>query len=873
MTKLKLKFDGNLEHQKEAIDSVVKLFEGQRKRELDFSFIKEDGVLSNNLDLIEEQILENLRKVQEENKIEKSENLDSNDFSIEMETGTGKTYVYLRTIIELNKNYGFKKFIILVPSIAIKEGVIKTLEITKKHFKDIYNNVVLSYYEYNSKKRNKLREFARKNTIEIMIMTKDSINKDTNLIHREDFDDLNGESPISLIAKTNPIVIMDEPQNMESDKSVNAISKLNPLVKLRYSATHRKIYNKIYSLTPIDAYNKGLVKKIEVTSVLKENDYNGIYLKLLEIKSDRKGLKAKLEVNKKQSSGFKKSIVLVDDKTDLFEKTNNLEYRGISVNRISTRYGEFIELSNGLKLSVGEDNDKDKEEIIRQQIKTTIESHLEKSTQFNGEGIKVLSLFFIDKVDNYFNESGIIRRIFEEEFDKLKKGYSLYKNLDVKKVHRGYFAKNKKGEFLEQNKAIERNKEAFDLIMKNKEQLLSLEEPVQFIFSHSALREGWDNPNVFNICTLRDTKSEMRKRQEIGRGVRLPVNQKGDRIVDKEFLLTVIANENYSEYVANLQREYEEDGIFNGPTPEDGNKKRIVKLKKDFEKDSNFKELWNKISKKTEYSIKINLEMFIQDCLEEVNLIEINKPKIKIETAGLEYKKTLKSGKIDYFVKESNTEEYSVVYDIQNVIEEIKESSGLTRKTIYNLLSNVNILKKIFVNPNEFIQKVISIISNKLKIFQIKEINYLERSETYSHRGFEDLNTYENRIIDLEGRENCIYEAVVFDSKGEGELAKQLSKDHRVELFFKLPKWFIIETPIGTYNPDWAVVFKENKDKRKVYFVSETKFVKDENVLRDSELNKILCAKEHFKKIGAKYFVAKGCDELINKAVNLADKN
>lgn len=867
---LTLKFESNLEHQKEAINSVTNLFEGQRKKEIDFSMIKENGILGNDLDLTEEQILENVRKVQEENKIEKSENLDSNDFSIEMETGTGKTYVYLRSILELNKNYGFKKFIILVPSIAIKEGVIKTLQITKKHFKDIYDNVSLSHYEYDSKKRSKLREFARKNTIEIMIMTIDSINKDTNLIHREDFDDLNGESPISLIAKTNPIVIMDEPQNMESDKAKEAISKLNPLAKLRYSATHRETYNKIYSLTPVDSYNRGLVKKIEVTSILKENDYNGIYIKLLEIKPDKKGPKAKIEINKKEVSGYKKSQILVSSGTDLFQKTKNPEYKGISINRISMKYDNLIELSNRLKLTIGEDNDLDKEELMRQQIRKTIENHFEKSQELRGEGIKVLSLFFIDKVDKYFNQDGIIRKIFEEEFNKLKQNYPLHKNLDVEKVHKGYFAKNKKGEFLEQDRAIERNKEAFDLIMKNKEQLLSLDEPVQFIFSHSALKEGWDNPNVFNICTLRDTKSEMRKRQEIGRGVRLPVDQKGDRIIDKQFLLTIIANESYIDYVSNLQKEYEEDGLFKkGLIPEDGNKQRIVKLKKGFEKDSNFKELWKKISKKTDYFVNIDLNVFIEECVEKINSIEINKPKINIETSGLEYKKTNKRNKVDYYVKESEKEEYSATYKIHNLIEEIKEYSGLTRKTIYEILSKIKIIDKIFINPNEFIQKVSLEISKQLKIFQINEINYLQTKESYSPKEFENLKSYENKIVDLESKDNCIYEAVVFDSKGEGELAEKLSKDNRVELFFKLPNWFIIDTPIGSYNPDWAVVFKENKDKRKVYFVSETKFVKDEGVLRDSERNKIYCAEKHFEIIDADYFVAKNYDELINRACEL----
>ena len=869
MAQLKLKFDGNLEHQKKAIDSVVGLFEGQRNKNFDFSFIAENGVLPNNLDLVDEKILENLRKIQNENGIDKSEKFESNDFSIDMETGTGKTYVYLRTIFELDKKYGFKKYIILVPSIAIKEGVLKTLEITKKHFKELYDNIFFNYYEYNSKKRNKLREFARKNTIEIMIMTLDSVNKETNLIHREDFDDLNGESPISLIAKTKPIVIMDEPQNMESPKSKIAISKLSPLFKLRYSATHKEIYHKLYSLSPVDAYNNGLVKKIEVTSILKENDYNGIYLRCLEIQADRKGPKAKIEVNKKQVSGFKKSVIVVKSGDDLFKKTNNSEYKDIIVTRISMKFGEYIELSNGLKLNVGEDNEVDKKHLMREQIKDTIINHFEKAKELNPEGIKVLSLFFIDKVDNYFNENGIIRIIFEEEFNNIKLNYSGYKDLDVKNVHRGYFAKNKKGEFLQIATSIAKNKEAFDLIMKNKEQLLSLKEPVQFIFSHSALKEGWDNPNVFNICTLKDTKSEMRKRQEIGRGVRLPVNQNGDRITNKEFLLTVIANESYIEYVNGLQREYEEDGVFNVPIPEDGNKRKIVKLKDGFEEDSNFKEIWKNISKKTEYVVKINLDSFISECVEELNFIEVDSPRIRKETAELIHQKN----KIDYLVKASESKYYKSDKIIQNLIEEIKESSGLTRKTIYLLLLKIKNLDKIFVNPNEFIQKVTTTISGKLKISQIQNLSYLENTKTYSHSLFEDLHSYSSKIIELERKETCIYDAVIVDSlRGEGEFAKSLSRDKRIELFFKLPRWFIIETPIGTYNPDWAIVFKQNKNKRKVCFVSETKFYSDLNKdrLRGVENQKIECAKKHFNEIGADYFVSKSYEDLIQEAEKLS---
>ncbi len=867
---MKLKFDSNLEYQQEAIKSVVDLFKGQQNNHQDISFIAENGVIPNELDITEKHILHNLQEIQKENKINENSKLDGMDFSVEMETGTGKTYVYLRSILELNKEYGFKKFIIIVPSVAIREGVLKTLEITKQHFKQIYDNISYNFCEYDSTKLSRIRQFSRNNNVEILVMTLDSFNKKDNInIIDKNIDRLSGQKPIDLISKTRPLLLLDEPQNMESENSKRALSKLNPLLKLRYSATHKNYYNLIYRLTPVDAYQKGLVKKIEVLSVVKEDDYNGPYIKLLEIRPDKRGPKAKIEINRKLNQGYKKDKIIVDGRSDLFSKTKNSDYKGIKVSKISMKENGLIEFTNGLRFELGQDNEIDKEELMRQQIKSTIKNHFEKSKEMLKEGIKVLSLFFIDKVDNYFNEEGIIRKIFEEEFNKIKKEYPGQKNLDAKEVHKGYFAKNKKGDVLQQDMAIEKNKEAFDLIMKNKERLLSLDEPVQFIFSHSALKEGWDNPNIFNICTLRDTKSEMRKRQEIGRGVRLPVNQKGERLTEKEFLLTVVANESYMDYVDNLQREYEEEGIFNAPKPENANKQVEIKLRKDFDKDPNFKELWKKISKKTDYSIRINSEKLISSCIEEINNLEINKPSIRTETAELEYKKEKEKEKIDYFVKESSFEEYRNKYSISNILEEITQNSGLTRQTTYEILSQINALDKIFINPNEFIQKVINIISHEISTSQISEIEYELNGEDYSLNKFAAIKTYSGKIIKSDNKQNSIYEAVVFDSDGEKDLAEKLSRDQRIELFFKLPAWFFIDTPIGTYNPDWAVVFKQNEGKRKVCFVSETKFVKDEGNLRPTEQNKIKCAEKHFDTLDTDYFLAKSSEELIRKAERL----
>ncbi|MDD4877622.1 MAG: DEAD/DEAH box helicase family protein [Candidatus Nanoarchaeia archaeon] len=855
---MKFKFDGNLDYQLEAIKSVITLFRGQKNTTKSFLFIAENGIVPNELGISKKIILDNLKAIQKENNINESEKLEGDDFSIEMETGTGKTYVYLRTILELNREYGFKKFIIIVPSVAIREGVLKTLEITKQHLKQIYDNIPYNFCEYDSNQLSRIRQFSRNNNIEILVMTLDSFNKDTNIMN-QNIDRLSGQKPIDLVSQTRPILILDEPQNMESDKSKEALKKLNPLFKLRYSATHRNYYNLIYRLTPVDAYNKGLVKKIEVLSVVKEDDFNNVYIKCLDIISDDRGIRAKIEINQKQKSRYKAKSIIVKQGDDLFKKSENNEYKGIIIAGIHAGYGH-LKLSNGIIIKKGEDFGGDKKELMRIQIKHTIEEHFRKQEILKPFKIKVLSLFFIDRVSNYTEKEGFIRKAFTEEFEKIKLKFPAAKGLEVNKVHNGYFS-NYKSE-----SGMETDKKAFDLIMRDKEKLLSFEEPTQFIFSHSALREGWDNPNVFNICTLNETISEMRKRQEIGRGVRLPVNQEGDRITDLDFnILTVIANESYSDYVSTLQKEYidEYGDLIAPPKPANARNRKILKLKKGFKLNPEFKELWQRISKKTIYSVDINVPELLKECIEEINKLTINTIRIRVEKVSLSIND--KEGiKIQFVGDEA--EELNKDFGIPDLIERVSSETYLTRNTIYEILSRIHNLSLIFKNPQEFTQSVSLIINEKLKEFLINGIKYLELKESWQMELFEDLEAYEDYII-TDYNNKTVYEGTIWDSNGEKEFAKQLEDDNKIKMFVKLPPWFIVKTPIGEYNPDWAIVFEE-KDlqgqiKDKLYLVRETKFVDNLHNLRYSEQHKIKCAEEHFKTINVNFKTIKNFQEII----------
>ncbi len=857
---MKFKFDSKLDYQIEAIQSVIDLFKGQKNVSSSLPFIAENGVVANEKSISDKKILDNLKIVQKENKIKEVKELQGMDFSVEMETGTGKTYVYLRTILELNKEYGFKKFIIIVPSVAIREGVLKTLEITKQHLKQIYDNISYNFCEYDSSKLSRIRQFSRNNNVEILVMTLDSFNKDNNIMNQS-IDQLSGQRPIDLVSQTNPILILDEPQNMESEKAKEALKKLKPSFKLRYSATHKNYYNLIYRLTPVEAYNKGLVKKIEVLSVVKDEDFNKAYMKCIEIIADERGIRANLELNQKQKNGHKVKSIMIKQGDDLFRKTDNTEYKDFIVTGIHAGYNQ-IKFSNGFTLKKGEEIGGDKKDLMRIQIKHTLEEHFRKQEILKSFKIKVLSLFFIDRVANYTEKDGFIRKTFIEEFEKIKKDFPEYKDLDVNTVHAGYFSNFKS------DSGMESDKDTFDLIMRDKERLLSFEEPTQFIFSHSALREGWDNPNVFNICTLNETISEMKKRQEIGRGVRLPVNQNGDRMTDLDFnILTVIANESYSDYVSKLQQEYKEEfgDLIAPPKPANARNRKLLKLRKGFKLNPEFNELWKRISKKTKYAVEIDTSNLIKDCVKEINDITIKTIKIRVEKVALKLDE--KEGLKTIFVGDE-AEELNKSFEIPNLIELLSNETHLTKNTLYEIISKLNNLNLIFENPQEFIQSVSLIIKEKLKEFLINGIKYIELKDFWQMELFENLEAYEDYIIP-DYNDKTIYDGVYYDpnSESEKEFAKKLEDNNQVKMFIKLPNWFVVETPVGEYNPDWAIVFEERdlegKTKDKLYLVRETKFVESLENLRPSENQKIKCAEEHFKTIDVNFKTIKKFDELI----------
>ncbi len=552
---LKIKFNPNMEYQLGAIDSTIGIFNGQAKT--DGTFVEVGGgndeildfrstLIRNVLTISEEDILENLRYIQKGNDLEKSEKLEGMNFSIEMETGTGKTYTYLRSVFELNKKYGFKKFLIVVPSVAIREGVLKTIEMTKEHFKEHFENVPFNHFVYDGGKLSNVRSFAVSNEISIMIINIDSFNKDSNIFNR--YDDRIQGKPSDFVTSVNPILILDEPQNMESDKAKEALSSLSPLFTLRYSATHRNVYNLVYKFGAVEAYNQGMVKQIEVSSVYADKDYSGVYLKLNGFKATSTKISAKIEMYVKSANGEKieKKEKPVEKNSDLFVLSGGLgSYEGFIVDTIDSA-NEYVSFTNSVRIESNQTMGGYPDEIKRTQIQETIKEHFEKERRLRPKGIKVLSLFFIDRVASYAEDDGFIRKAFIEEFEELKKDPvfgGIIKDLDIDNIHNGYFARGSKGEAKDTNGSTKADDDAYNLIMKDKERLLSLDEPLRFIFSHSALREGWDNPNVFQICTLNETHSVIKKRQEIGRGLRICVDNSGDRNYDREINhLTIIAN-------------------------------------------------------------------------------------------------------------------------------------------------------------------------------------------------------------------------------------------------------------------------------------------------------------------------------------------
>lgn len=576
---MKLKFK-NQEFQIEAVNSVADLFAGQEKSNMTFSIddnggqiklLQNDFGFGNKLEIANDTLLANMHAIQRRNKLPISRDYDSRQFSIEMETGTGKTYVYTKTILELNKRYGFSKFIIVVPSVAIREGVFKSLQVTEEHFKNLYDGIPYRYFIYNSAKLSDVRQFATSGNIEIMIINIDAFKKAENIINQEQ-DKLNGETAMRYIQDTNPVVIIDEPQSVDNTpKAKEAIQSLNPLCVLRYSATHREKINLLYRLTPVDAYQMGLVKQICVSSSSVANDFNKPYIHLKSVSNDN-GFSAKIEIDIENKSGkVERKTITVKPNDSLFMLSGKRElYEDYVIAGIDcTKGAECIEFSNSEVLQLGKTIGGVDENIIkRTQIYKTIEAHLNKELSYFEKGIKVLSLFFIDEVKKYRTETGekgIYAQMFEECYTELmsKEKYAALKtyfNTDVEKAHNGYFSQDKKGIYKNTKGDTLADDDTYNTIMKDKEWLLSFECPLRFIFSHSALKEGWDNPNVFQVCTLIEQKSTFTCRQKVGRGLRLCVNQDGERIEDRNInILHVMANESFAEFAETLQKEIEQE--------------------------------------------------------------------------------------------------------------------------------------------------------------------------------------------------------------------------------------------------------------------------------------------------------------------------
>jgi len=954
---MKLKFDPNLQFQIDAVNAMADVFDGQPLSEgdLEIGFKRQDWIfqtelgVGNSFVLDDSALLENVRLVQENNGIERIPSLQGMHFSVEMETGTGKTYVYLRTIFELNKKYGFKKYVIVVPSVAIREGVLKNLDITKEHFLHLYNNVSYDYFVYDSKKVNQVRQFATSNQIQIMVINIDAFRKaledkdeekKSNIIHRES-DRLSGRKPIEFIQATHPIVIIDEPQSVDNTpKAKEAIETLNPLCTMRYSATHRNPYNLLYKLDPIKAYDMRLVKRIEVASVLSGEYFNEPFIQFKSV-DNRNGIKAKLAIHIDSPTGPKLKNVTVKHGDDLFVRSNEREnYRnGYVIDEINAELSnEFISFTNGKALNLGQTQGGLTDDIMKVQIKNAIQEHLEKELKVKDKGIKVLSLFFIDRVANYrsYDEQGNpvkgkIALWFEEYFKKLiqKPRYKDLLKFPLEKLHDGYFAADKKGILKDTSGETQADEDVYNKIMKNKEQLLSMDEPLCFIFSHSALREGWDNPNVFQICTLNETKSEMKKRQEIGRGLRLPVGQDGERIFDETInRLTVIANESYDDFAKKLQTEIEEDfnirfgvvsksafaklaqvvdgeeralgvekseKIWNelreqGHINYDGqiqpkfnpsdkyfevklspefepvkhqvidtvqsylfservvnkNNRKTLQINKQVYLDEEFKILWDKIKPRTTYSVEYDTEVLIDNASKAIRDMEqIEKVKILYKKVEVDIKEK------GIATKELRVQETTASYggeklNLPDILAYMQKETELTRNTLVRILIDSGRIEEFTLNPQRFMDSVVRLIKRELHKLIIDGIKYDKiAGQGYEMRLFEETEiiSYLNNLIEVK---KSVYDAIEYDSEIEKRFAESLDAREDIKLFVKLPLWFKVDTPIGTYNPDWAIV-KHGDDT--LYLVRETKGIKDFEKLRNIEADKIRCAKRHFEEL------------------------
>jgi type III restriction enzyme len=971
------RFDANQPFQRAAIDAVVQLFDGQPKdaeqlattlrgtalaaneATLDVNVAQEVGAIGNHLLLDEASILANLQAAQDKNGLEVSAQLADGklDFDIEMETGTGKTYVYLRTLFELAKNYGFTKFIILVPSIAIREGVNTSIRLMRPHFHNLYPDFPFDASVYSGDNAEAVQAFATATNVQILVMTIASIRGDKNnrIIHQHR-DKLNGLRPIDYLKATRPVVIMDEPQNMESELLQSSVGELEPAFTLRYSATHKKLRNPVYRLDPVDAHDLGLVKQIVVAEVAQQGADAAPYIKLLEVRHVSSWA-AKLELACRKADGaLERKVKSVKPHQELSAVTGNPAYEGWRVNEMRLANGiepASIELTNHGLLCAGESIGGANGAIYKEMIRETVREHLRKEIMLRPKGIKVLSLFFVDKVARFLGDganndsaNGAFAQWFDEVFIEERGKDRRYQELlpqEPLELRRAYFSQlKKKGgkiEFQDSSGATKADDDAYELIMQNKSRLLDEGEPVRFIFSHSALREGWDNPNVFQICTLREMGAETERRQTLGRGLRLPVMKTGEgyeRVADRGIAtLTVIANESYQAFARNLQTEYEAAGVAIGRVRlnefakllrldasgaatddicgyqwsqevfqhleahgylKDGkttsqflpdsadfslhlpekfqpyendiiglvsrasiekyikprSKRQPRKLNKALYATPEFVNFWNAISQKTTYRVSVKRDDIIKKAIDAIQQADPIQPlRIEVTRAGI---KVLRGGAVSE-EKGTRTADLKGNYGLPDIIGELQQATSLTRRTLVDILIGCGKLDEFIGNPNDFIAMTRHALKNELAKIVVDGIQYEKiDGSIYELRELQaDGEAEKERFLDqmyqVQHKQKTDFDYVVYDSEVEHRFAELLDSREDIKLFMKLPARFKVSTPVGDYNPDWAIIKQENGEDR-IYMIRETKSTQDDTKLRPSELARTKSARRHFEAIG-----------------------
>ncbi|MCX7062057.1 MAG: DEAD/DEAH box helicase family protein [Gammaproteobacteria bacterium] len=893
---MKLQFDADQRFQLDAIQAAVDLFIGQpqgsefvaspyetRATSLE---LNETGIANRRV-IANEQWLANLRTVQARNGLPLSERLlalqdDKGEdiggfpnFSVEMETGTGKTYVYLRTIHELHRAYGFRKFVIVVPSVAIREGVMKSVEITREHLRALYDCPRVECSLYDAARVTQLRNFALSDALQILVINIDAFAKDSdesggtrrkgNVINqvRE-----TGVRPIQFIQNCRPIVILDEPQNLETDNRKQAIARLNPLCTLRYSATHREAYNLIYKLDPVRAYELGLVKQISVDSVLDETTRNQAYIDVEGFSSSSRSISAKASIWVNQAGGPKKKRVTLKNGSDLFVLSNQREiYRDCYiVNEIDAAEG-VVRFANDVTARIGIAHGALTERVLRLQIEATIKRHFEKARKLEPMGIKVLSVFFIDRVSSYrvYHPDGSVTlgpfgRWFEDIYAQYrgKEDFEGLYDFDAESVHNGYFSKDKRsispfGESSARTGA-EAETQAFELIMRDKERLLDPAEPLRFIFSHSALREGWDNPNVFQICTLAESSSEIKKRQEIGRGLRLCVDSDGKRVFDRAInRLTVIANESYEDFAQQLQAEMTEAGVaFRKEMVRNERDTVKLALRKGYQADERFLALWERIKTRTRYRVQYDVNALVRDAAQTLReqMPKLAAPKLVLTRAEL----SIAEPGVTATQTSYRTIDVDLRYFMPDLLADVQALTGLARATIARILADSGRLQDAINNPQAFVEQAADLINACKRELLVQGVSYRQIGGlTYDCRRFEaaDLSTeFASNVHVVQKLGKTLFSHIVIDSNSapERQFAADCEANDDVLFYLKLPRWFTIETPVGPYNPDWALMY-QNDDQ--LYFVAETKSAKngrvDIDLLRPLERLKIKCGEKHFR--------------------------